>query len=82
MSPDDASSDLASCRSELLSSKSFVRRESLMPLLLKPLRGFGVFEVDLEVRSEPVMNLRKMGRVIGRHANPSFSFGIRDFGMG
>jgi hypothetical protein len=53
-----------------------------MPLLLKPLRGFGVFEVDLEVRREPVMNLRKMGRVIGRHADQSVIFGIRDFGMG
>jgi hypothetical protein len=40
-----------------------------MPLLLvKPLRGLGLVELDLELSNEPDMNLRKIGLVIGRQA--------------
>jgi hypothetical protein len=71
MLPDDPSSGSASCRSELLSSSSFVRvvLRSFIPLLLvKPLRGLGPVEWDLEPSIDPDVNLRKIGLVIGRQA--------------
>ena len=40
-----------------------------MPLLLvKPLRGLGALELDLEPSIEPDMNLRMIGLVMGRQA--------------